>query len=59
MDMKFGTWNIRSLYSAGSLMTDGKKNIRIKVTMTGSTGVAPNQQAHIHVSVGRGMRIMN
>jgi hypothetical protein len=25
MDMKFGTWNVRSLYTAGSLKTDASK----------------------------------
>jgi hypothetical protein len=46
MDMRFGTWNVRSLYRAGSLMTAGKE-------------VAPNQQANIHSSMEKGMRIMN
>jgi hypothetical protein len=64
MDMKFGTWNVRSLYREGSLITDGKeisKNKLDSVEYRRSDGTkgAPNQHANIHFSIERGMRIMN
>jgi hypothetical protein len=33
MDMKFDTWNVRSLYRAGSLMTVAKEISKYKVDL--------------------------
>jgi exonuclease III len=35
MDMRFGTWNVRSLYGAGSLMTVVKKISKYKLDLVG------------------------
>jgi exonuclease III len=35
MDMKFGTWNVRSLYRAGSLMTVVKEISKYKLDLLG------------------------
>jgi hypothetical protein len=35
MDMRFGTWNIRSLYRAGSLMTVAKEISKCKLDLVG------------------------
>jgi hypothetical protein len=66
MDMRFGTWLVKSLYRAGSLPTVAKVISKCKLDLVAKkksdgTGVPPNQQANIRVyfSVGRGMRIMN
>jgi hypothetical protein len=69
MDMRFGTWNVRSLYRAGSLMTvakkkkEEKKNQNINYIQweyrSYGTRVALNQQANIFFSMERAMRIMN
>jgi hypothetical protein len=45
-DLRFGTWNVRSLCKACSLMPV-------------ETEVAQNQQANIHFSMERGTRIKN
>jgi hypothetical protein len=39
MDMRFGTWNIRSLYRAGSLMTVSRELARYKLDIVGVQGV--------------------
>jgi hypothetical protein len=64
MDMRFGTWNVRNLYRAGSLITVAKEISKYKLDLVGyrrsdGTEAAPNQQANIRFSVERGMRIMN
>jgi hypothetical protein len=61
--MRFGTWNMKSLYKAGLLMTVTKE-VSIQIIFSGITGsqmgkVTPNQQANTHFPVERGMRIMN
>jgi hypothetical protein len=33
MDMKFGTWNVRSLYRAGSLMTVSREPPKYKLDL--------------------------
>jgi exonuclease III len=35
MDMRFGTWNVRSLYRAGSLMTVSRKLSRYRLDLVG------------------------
>jgi hypothetical protein len=35
MDMRFGTWNVRSLYSAGSLKTVSRELTRYKLDLVG------------------------
>jgi hypothetical protein len=35
MDMSFGTWNIRSLYRAGSLLTVSRELARCKLDLVG------------------------
>jgi hypothetical protein len=35
MDMSFGTWNVRRLYKAGSLMTDAKEISKYKLDLVG------------------------
>jgi hypothetical protein len=35
MDMRFGTWKVRGLYRAGSLMTVSRKLARYKLDLVG------------------------
>jgi exonuclease III len=35
MDMRFGTWNVRSLYRVGSLMTVSRELARYKLDLVG------------------------
>jgi exonuclease III len=35
MDMRFGTWNVRSLYRVGSLMTVSKELSRYRLDLVG------------------------
>jgi exonuclease III len=35
MDMKFGTWNVRSLYRVGSLMTVSRELSRYRLDLVG------------------------
>jgi hypothetical protein len=39
MDMRFGTWNIRSLYRAGSLKTVSRELARYNLDLVGVQGV--------------------
>jgi hypothetical protein len=39
MDMRFGTWNVRSLYRASSLMTVAKGLTKHKLDLVGIQGV--------------------
>jgi hypothetical protein len=55
MDVRFCAWDVRSLYRAGSPMTVVKELSNCKLDLVG----VPNQPASIHVSMERGMRIMN
>jgi hypothetical protein len=52
MYMKFGAWNVRSMYRAGSLKVVGVQEVRWD---RGDAEPAGN----IHFSMGRGIRIMN
>jgi hypothetical protein len=38
MDMRFGTWNVRSLYRAGSLMTVSRELARFRGSAGGQMG---------------------
>jgi exonuclease III len=35
MDMRFGAWNVRGLYGAGSLVTISKKLLKYKLDLVG------------------------
>jgi exonuclease III len=35
MDMRFGTWNVRSMYTAGSLLTVAKEISKYKLDLVG------------------------
>jgi hypothetical protein len=64
MDMRYGTWNMRSLYRAGSLVRVSKELSNYKLGLVGcmrsdERALAPNQQENTHFSAERGMRIMN
>jgi hypothetical protein len=62
MDMRFGTWNVRSLYRAGLLITLVKGIPECELELVGvqdGSEVAPNQQANIQFSIEKGMTIMN
>jgi hypothetical protein len=64
MDMRFGEWNVRSLYRTGSLMTISRELARYKLDLVGvdevrGKAVAPNLLENTHFSMERGMRIMN
>jgi hypothetical protein len=64
MDMRFGTWNVGSMYRAGSLRTVAEEISKYKLDLAGVQKVtwdeaAPNQWANIHFSMERGMRTMN
>jgi hypothetical protein len=39
MDMRFGLWNVRSLYRAGSLMTVSRELARCKLDLVGAQEV--------------------
>jgi hypothetical protein len=62
--MRFGTWNVRSLYRAGSLRTVAEEVSKYKLDLLGVLevrwgGGALNQQANIHFYMEWGMKIMN
>jgi hypothetical protein len=38
MDMRFSTWNVRSLYRAGSLMTVSRELARYKLDLVSAGG---------------------
>jgi hypothetical protein len=59
MDMRFGMWNVRSMYRAGSLRAVAEEISKYKSDLAGVTEVAPIQHANIGFSVEKGMRIMN
>jgi hypothetical protein len=62
--MRFGTWNIRSLYRAGSIMTISRELSRYRLDLVGvqdvrceGSGTAPAGEYTFFY--GRGMRTMN
>jgi hypothetical protein len=58
MDMRFGTWNVRSMYRVGSLRAVAEEISKYKLDLVG-VQEASNLQAIIHSSMERGMKIMN
>jgi hypothetical protein len=56
MDMRFGGWNVRSLYWVGELVY--QRIIKRLIRFNGSA-VAPNQQENTHFSMEKGMRTIN
>jgi hypothetical protein len=64
MDMRFGTWNVRSLYRVGSLITVSRELSRYRLDLVGVQevrweGSGTYQQGNTHFSTERGMRTMN
>jgi hypothetical protein len=62
MDLRFGTWTVRSLYREGSLMTVSKELARYKLDLVGVQevrweGGAPYLRESTHFSREREMRI--
>jgi hypothetical protein len=63
MDLRFGTWNVRSMQRAGSSKIVAEEVSKYKLDYweyrrSDGMKVAPNQQASIHFSMGKGIRIM-
>jgi hypothetical protein len=63
MDMRFGMWNVRSLYRAGSLKTVARELWKHKLDLVDIQEViwekgALKRQRIIHFSVGKGMKII-
>jgi exonuclease III len=64
MDMRFGTWNVRSMYGAGSLRTVAEDISKYKLDLVAVQevrwyGGGTEQQASIHFSMGKGIGVMN
>jgi hypothetical protein len=64
MDMRFGTWNVRSLYRAGLLMTLAKGLSKYKVDLVGVEEVkwdrgGTEPAGEYTFRMERGTRIMN
>jgi exonuclease III len=64
MDMRFGTWNIRSLYRIGSVKTVARELGKYKLDLVGVQEVrwekgALNGQRIVHFSMDRGMGIIS
>jgi hypothetical protein len=63
MDMRFGTWNVRSMYRAGLLRAVGedisKYTLDWEYTRSDGMEAALNEPANIHSSMEKGMKIMN
>jgi exonuclease III len=62
--MRFGTWNVRSLYRAGSLMTVSRELARYKLDLVGvqevrCEGSGTQSMGDYTFSMEREMRIMN
>jgi hypothetical protein len=64
MDMRFGTWNVRTLYREGSLLTVSRKLARYKLHLVGVLevrweGGGTELAGEYTFSMEREMRIMN
>jgi hypothetical protein len=64
MDMRFGTWNVRSLYRSGSLKMVARELGKYKLDLVGYRRsdwrkVALNGQRIIRSSMERGMKIIS
>jgi hypothetical protein len=55
MDMRFGTWNVKSLYRSGSVKMVARELGKYKLDLVGvqvrSDRAAPNRQRIIHSSM--------
>jgi hypothetical protein len=58
-DMRFGLWNVRTLYRAGSLMTVSRELSRYKIDLVGVQEVRSEGGGNTHFSTERGMINMN
>jgi hypothetical protein len=56
MEMRFGLWNVRSLYRVGSVMTVSRE--LLKVRCSGSAGGQMGEREYTFF-YGKGMRLMN
>jgi hypothetical protein len=52
--MRFGLWNVRSLYKAGSLITVSKELARYKLDVVGVAGRWQQTCGRIHVFLWKG-----
>jgi exonuclease III len=64
MDMRFGTWNVRSLYRIGSLKTVARELGKYKLDLMGVQEVrwekgGLNGQRNVHFSMDRGMEVIS
>jgi hypothetical protein len=64
MAMRFGTWNVRSMYRAGSLRAVAEEMVKYKFGLggymrSGLTVMASHQQEIIDFSIERGMKIID
>jgi hypothetical protein len=65
MDIRFATWNVRSLYRVGSLVAVSKELSRYMLDLVGGGSGqmggqwGPNQRENAHFSMEMGMRVMN
>jgi hypothetical protein len=60
MDMRFGMWNVRSMYRAGSLRDLGEEMSKYReYRRSDGMEVALKEQANIHFSMEKVMKIMN
>jgi hypothetical protein len=64
MDMRFDTWNIRSLYRVGSLITVSKELSRYRLDLVGVQegrweGSVTPPEGRTHFSMKRGVRTMD
>jgi exonuclease III len=53
MDMRFGSWNVRSLYRAGSLMTVSRELARYKLDLVGVQEVRTCGRIYIFLWKGK------
>jgi exonuclease III len=64
MGMRFGTWNVRSMYRAGALRAVGEEMSKYKLDLVGIQEVrwdagGTERAANIHFSMEKRMKIMN
>jgi hypothetical protein len=63
MDMRFGTWNVRSMYRAGSLRAVGEEISKYKLDLVGVEvrwdGGCTERAGEYAFFLERGMKIMN
>jgi exonuclease III len=63
MDMRFGTWNVRSLYRSGSFKTVARELGKYKLDLVGVQEVrwdkGGTEQRIIHSSMEQGMKIIS